>query len=427
MSPFQNIIDSCLKSIIILFLKSIIICFRVRGIMFSFKILDNEDLYQQQELMQYAFNSESNNYENISIEEYEKYYKPVTFLGIYDNQILASTLIIISFHQRIRGTSLPMAGIAGVATKPEYRRKGLVTKLFKELFLFCNENNIPISTLFPFKISYYEQFGYVWVENLIMLTGWTVEIKKQDIGGYRIEEEKNFERAIDRMRPLYKKSFLSTNGLLDRDVTTNAFQKRLNKGFYFFSIDEHGNDTGYIVVWFVEKDTLGIREFIAPDIQTRKNLWNFIKLHEGHKKYFTILDYLSHTIQTYPYIKEPRVKKVEITPNAMLRIINVEETLLKVQYPSITESITIRVHDELCDWNTRTWDMSITQGKVTITETEKIEAEVNIDIMGLAQLIAGFRNTTELEEQELISGNKDSYDKLDKIFPKDWFIVRDFF
>ena len=395
--------------------------------MFEFRILTKEDMYQQQELMQYAFNPRENNYNNISIEEYDKYFKPVTFFGLFDGEVLASTLIIISFQQMIRGVSLPMAGIAGVATKPEYRRKGLVRKLFEETYIYCKENNYPISTLYPFKVSYYEQFGYAWVENLTMITSWIDAIKKQNITGYRVEEEKNYEKALERMRPIYKKYLLTTNGLIDRDTTTNSFNKRLDKGFFFFSVDKQGNDTGYLVTWFVEDETIGIREIIALDIQTRKNLWNFISLHEGHRNLFKIPDYLPHSIQTYPYLKEPRVKKVEIIPNAMLRIVDIQKTLSNLQYANISESITFTLIDPDCEWNNKTWYLSVDNGKGAISENSKENVELKLDIKGLAQLIAGFRNTTELAEQQWIKGNLNAYMKLDRIFPKDFFIVRDFF
>ena len=378
--------------------------------MFEFRILSDDDLYQQQELMQYAFNPGENNYKDLSVEEYNKYFKPVTFFGLFDEQLLVSTLIIISFQQRVRGVALPMAGIAGVATKPEYRRMGLVKKLFDETYIYCKNNNIPISLLFPFKVSYYEQFGYAWVENLTRITGWI-----------------NDERAIERMKPLYKKFYLTTNGLINREVTTNAFQKRLDKGFFFFSVDEQDNDTGYLAIWYIEDDTLGIRELIAPDIKTRKNLWNFIRLHEGHKRYFKISDYVPHEVQTYPYIKEPRVKKIEILPSAMLRIIDVQETLSKIKYNDNTESLVMAVKDPLCEWNNKTWRLSIEHGKGTVTESENLSPEVEIDIKGLAQLLSGFRNTIELEEQEWIKGTKESFKKIDRIFSKDHFIVRDFF
>lgn len=395
--------------------------------MYEFRELTKDDMRQQQELMRYAFEPTKNNYEDIKLEEYEKYYRPVTFFGIFDGAILASTLLIIDFRQRVRGVSFPMAGIAGVATKPEYRRKGLVRKLFTETFTYCKEKNFPISSLYPFKFSYYEQFGYAWVDTLTMITGWTDAIKKQNENGYRVEEEKDMKKAIDRMRPLYHQFFSRTNGLIDRDHTFYAFTKRLEKGYYFFSVDEKGNDTGYLVTWFVEKDTIGIREFIAPDVLTRQNLWNFIQLHAGHREKFKIPTYLPASLQIYPYVKEPRLDKVEILANSMLRIINVEDTLSKITYPTIVESVVFKIQDESFDWNNNSYQLSINNGEGAVKKVDNYSAKFNLDIKGLAQLLAGFRNTSELVEQQWLEGDKEEYSKLDNIFPKDYFIVRDFF
>ena len=391
----------------------------------DFRVLDEKDMNQQKELMRYAFEPKGGNYNDL--DNYDSYYKPVTFFGMFDGDVLASTLIIIYFYQRVRGATFLMAGIAGVATKPEYRRKGLVRTLFEKTFEFCQEKEMYISTLYPFKYSYYEQFGYVWVDSFTFITGWLHDLKKYEIENYSVEEEKSRDKALKRIQPLYEKYYNMTNGLINRNKTTNCLSKRLDKGFFFFSKDESGTDTGYLVTWFIEENILGIREMFAPDVKTRKVFWNFIQLHEGHRKYFKILDFQPHEIQTYPYLNEPRVKKAEYNSNSMLRIINIEQTLNKLHYPNITTDIFLDIRDDFCTWNSGIWHLTIKDSKGIVEKSNKTNVDLSIEIKGLAQLIAGFRNSKELTEQELIDGKKEDLDKIDLIFPKDWFIVRDWF
>ncbi len=182
-----------------------------------------------------------------------------------------------------------------------------------------------------------------------------------------------------------------------------------------------------MVTWFIEDDTLGIREINAPDVNTRKNFWNFIQLHEGHRKYFKIPDYLPHEIQTYPYLKEPRIKKTEIYSNSMLRIVNIEKTLNKLIYPNISETLFINIKDGFCKWNSGMWSLKIQNTKGIVVKSDESIADITLDIKGLAQLIAGHRNTKELVEQNFIKGKQEFLDKLDLIFPKNWYVVRDFF
>ncbi|MHA1990368.1 MAG: GNAT family N-acetyltransferase [Candidatus Hodarchaeales archaeon] len=391
------------------------------------RILNEHDMIQQQELMRYSFEPTKGNYEGIDLEILKKYVNPLTYFGLFDGDVLASSLIVIHFFQKVRGCTFKMAGIAGVATKPEYRRKGLVRKLFDEAFLFCMKENMPISTLYPFKYSYYEQFDYVWVDNLIILTGNISDIKKRIVKGYKVEEEKDYQKAITRVKPLYKQFYDKVEGLIERNKSNNVFERRLDKGYFFFSKNDQGNDTGYIVLRFNDDETIAIREMIAPDIQTRQNLWNFLSLHKDHRKYFKITDYFPHSIQSYPYINEPREITHKFIANSMLRIINLQDVLKNIVYPKTTESIDFELVDNPCKWNNGCWNLTIENGKGKISAIDEKDPIAKIEIKGLTLLLAGFRNTSELLENNFISGSSDDLKKLDRIFPKDWFVVRDWY
>ena len=378
--------------------------------------------------MRYAFEPHSNNYEKL--EDTTNYFSPATHIGIFDGDILASTLTVIHYSQRIRGIHFPMAGIAGVATKPEYKHRHLVRRLFEKTFGLCHKDPaffMPISSLYPFKFSYYEKFGYSWVDDLTFITSWLDDVIQCPPTGHVIEEEKNYEQAIVRARGIYRRFSQLFNGLIDRDKTLNAFERRLDKGFFFFCKDLTGTDTGYIVIWFVEEDTMGIREFVSLDMETRQTLWNFVARQEGHRKYFKIIDYHPHSIQTYPYLKEPRVYKSEFRPNSMLRIVDVRRLLEGLTYPPIIDSVEFRILDDMCNWNEGPWQLRIENIKGRLLQISTSTSDVILDIKGLAQLVAGYKTTDELKEQALVKGDAIEISKFDSIFPKNPFILRDFF
>ena len=88
---------------------------------YEVKFLTSEHQMQHDQLMRYAFNPNARDYKNISE---DPIISPNKFLGLFNNSILASTLEIIHYKQKIRGTFFPMAGIAGVATSPTSRQQG---------------------------------------------------------------------------------------------------------------------------------------------------------------------------------------------------------------------------------------------------------------------------------------------------------------
>ncbi|MEH1164615.1 GNAT family N-acetyltransferase [Micromonospora sp. CPCC 205539] len=67
----------------------------------------------------------------------------------------------IPMRQNLRGIVLPMAGVAGVATHPLARRQGHVRTLLHQLLDEMRDEGHPLSTLYPFRPSFYARFGYV--------------------------------------------------------------------------------------------------------------------------------------------------------------------------------------------------------------------------------------------------------------------------
>ncbi|MCM0675845.1 GNAT family N-acetyltransferase [Micromonospora phytophila] len=67
----------------------------------------------------------------------------------------------VPMRQNLRGTVLPMAGVAGVATHPLARRQGHVRALLHQLLDEMRDEGHRLSALWPFRPSFYARFGYV--------------------------------------------------------------------------------------------------------------------------------------------------------------------------------------------------------------------------------------------------------------------------
>jgi predicted acetyltransferase len=67
----------------------------------------------------------------------------------------------LPMRQNVRGAVYPMAGVAGVATLPRARRRGYARALVNELLDRMRDTGHAVSTLYPFRASFYQRFGYV--------------------------------------------------------------------------------------------------------------------------------------------------------------------------------------------------------------------------------------------------------------------------
>jgi predicted acetyltransferase len=90
----------------------------------------------------------------------EPYREKTRTLVAFVDERPQATLTIHEMTQNVRGTVLPMGGVAGVASLPSGRRRGAVRQMFERLFEMYREAGVAISALYPFRDSFYERLGY---------------------------------------------------------------------------------------------------------------------------------------------------------------------------------------------------------------------------------------------------------------------------
>ena len=73
---------------------------------------------------------------------------------------LTSCLTIVETQCWLGSGVIRLAGIAGVATRPECRRQGYAGRLLSETVRTLDERGFALSALFPFSYDYYRKFGW---------------------------------------------------------------------------------------------------------------------------------------------------------------------------------------------------------------------------------------------------------------------------
>ncbi|MFJ8690532.1 GNAT family N-acetyltransferase [Micromonospora wenchangensis] len=89
------------------------------------------------------------------------YRRTATCLVVEDAGKVVACAEALPMRQNLRGTVHPMAGIASVASHPGSRRKGHVRTLLNQLLRQMHDQGYPLSSLYPFRPSFYQRFGYV--------------------------------------------------------------------------------------------------------------------------------------------------------------------------------------------------------------------------------------------------------------------------
>lgn len=89
-----------------------------------------------------------------------KYTTRTLLLGVFDDDSPKASTSVHLMTENVRGTVFPMGGFGGVASFPQGRRQGYVRKMLTFGMTLLHERGIPVSTLYPFRDSFYERLGY---------------------------------------------------------------------------------------------------------------------------------------------------------------------------------------------------------------------------------------------------------------------------
>lgn len=129
-----------------------------------------EEIKRTEELFSISFDSAYEN-EHSPMELYQKYkdqprcreqeHSLERFAAFEDDgKTMMSSFIMQPFDIRFDGHDEPMFSIGGVATLPQYRKRGGIRACFTEALPYLYEKNVVFSYLYPFSTAYYRKFGY---------------------------------------------------------------------------------------------------------------------------------------------------------------------------------------------------------------------------------------------------------------------------
>ncbi len=391
--------------------------------------LTEKDREAYRKLMRYAFETAKNNYEDLKWPS-DKILIDWHY-GAFDEEKLVAGAGIIPFDIRMRSQDFKMYGVGGVASKPEYRNRGIIREIMIKMFKDMQDNNIPLSVLYPFKLSFYEVLGYKLVDE-----HFAYEFNISDIlykeTDYHMKE---VERINDDIRSVYDRAILNFDYIAKRPEI--QFWRNLYKNNYKFICYNGDQPVGYIIIIFTKKNevewlkhpekTIVIQETFWLDQKAKQTIFNFLWSHRDQRKY--VAGVFSTNENIIDLLRTPRIKSRKIIVNSLLRIIDVKNVLENLKYPLENFSITFHIHDEFCPWNNGFFTLTSKEKEVNVEfkESSKESVDREIDIGYFAQLVAGFRTVRDLLEFGFISVNHEKLELLEKLFPKTNNYLHNFF
>ncbi|MFB5764025.1 GNAT family N-acetyltransferase [Paenibacillus medicaginis] len=384
--------------------------------------LRHEEFEASVELSQYAFQYTLSPAE---LEEQKKKFKPEQVWAVFDGEELNAKFTLLPLQVYLYGKPYAMGGIAGVATWPEKRRGGLVSRLLKHALEQMKASGQTVSFLHPFSFPFYRKFGWEIF----------VEYKKYTIPVDKFPAKTAVEGTIKRnvrdkaeLNKVYQQYAQRFNGTLVRDEQwwENRVLDEDNQTAVYYA--ENGAPEGY-VLYKVEKKELSCGEFVYLSERARRALWTYFTNHDSmiEKGTFTFIpanDSLSYLLA------DPRIQQ-EIIPYFMGRIVDAAAFVEQFPFQSSAQGaeITLALTDTHAPWNEGTWKLSVSaQGEGRLQPVHgNTEAQLQCDIAALSAMLIGYKRPQELFRWGRLTGSAEAADLFEQTVPSAQTFLMDFF
>ena len=319
-------------------------------------------------------------------------------IGAFENETLASALLVHPLDQAVRGRILPMGGIGGVATFPEQRGRGHVRQLMLSTFEAMRERGQVVSMLAPFKESFYGRFGYVSAQPEVRLTTsldglvqwlsrevYPSNYETTRVPAIRVRER--YCRAVGSMLKQYHgRAFRS-------DVGESEWKSRVsNREAVILSRD--GED---VALFQLEKkkhegwySRLAITGLYSADDRAHEAVLGFLACHRD-QIHLVDID-VGADVPAWRWFADG---SEDVTLRGgkpwMVRIVDVVGALDGTKVGRPDGRLRVRVDDAQCAWNSRIYSFEASGGTLSVRVVDGEEADAVLSIEQLSALLYGVR------------------------------------
>ncbi len=347
---------------------------------------------------------------------------PGQLRGVRDGGALVGGLMHVPMGMFVLGRRVELVGVAGVAVRPESRRTGAGSALMAASVRELRARRVGLSALYASNQPLYRRAGYApaAAAHLLRVSPLRVHLAARDVPVRRATEADEAE-----MQALYRRVAPDRHGHLDRGPYLQRRLIQRENGppqAAYVALAPDGRVDGYVRI--SQKRGVGfhsevtVHEFTAGSAEAGRRLWTLLADHGS------IADEL--VLATAPndpllLLLPDRVRDLRYYDPLMLRVVDVERALTERGYPAGVElSVALRVRDDLVPENEGVWRLSVADGRGQVARAD--EAEVELDVSGLASLYTGFRSPAELAWAGALGGGESALGRLATIFaaPPPW-------
>jgi len=318
--------------------------------------------------------------------------------ALFEDEKPVAVTAYFTMTQNVRGQVIPMAGVAPVAALPEGRRKGYARQCVIKSYEDMREQGYAITSLYPFRESFYERLGYVtalqprdWKFNPASFSA----VLKQDLEG-----EVNYYESSkypDKVIEFYQ-----------------HHQKRIH-GFILRPEFDLRNRVIWQNFWLAEAVVDGemtIRDFYYDTAQARYLLLSWIARHADQQK-------SAH--MRLPHFEQPETWWADVEMQAqtlddIVGMVRVLDVMKLSGLPVGNGVFRAKIQDDQCEWNNGTFEFRAENGLLVVEPIDTADCELTIQ--GLSAVVFGTHDIGSLQWRGWGNPSSVIQSKIEGVFPQ---------
>jgi len=361
------------------------------------------------------------------MERRRKMLQPDRIWGYFMDGRLAAKTNVLPMRIWLNGRSIPMGGIAGVASWPEYRRQGLVRQLLLHVLGEMRDEGMTVSFLHPFSIPFYRKFGWEVVADSVVL-----ELPPAKCGGFGMQGSmRRMERPLeelDLLRRLYGRYAARFNTMLDRDAKWWEDRVLTNGLICYCYEDDSGEPQGYMLFTLKER-LMNIAEWVYLNREAREGMLHFIANHDSMADKVQLKRSANDRL---PFLlNDPRFTQTRM-PHCMGRIVDVRGFVENYAFrpgDGLTR-LRLRITDEAASWNNGEFVLTIDaegKGNLEPAASETDAPSLACHIRALSAVLLGDQRPAPLYKDGWFTGDAAAAEAFDARIPSTPTNLIDFF
>jgi predicted acetyltransferase len=316
-----------------------------------------------------------------------------------------------------RNAVLEAIGIASVAVLPEFRNQGVADVMMRFAIQWMREQNYHISSLYPFRESYYRRFGWETCGNRVRVKCPTHRLPQCE-NPLTISQTNDWKN----LQTCYEDFAKKLSGM---NIRQESFWSRIidpkEPPPLIYTIGQPVQ--AYCILRFTDSfwDTQDIAETAWTSQEGYKTLLSLFKSIGANK---TAITWREPRAGIFQHLYADQGVQIETWRPIMFRVINVPNALAKLK-PNASGEFTIAVQDEILPQNFGPWKVGFEPEAVHVQKAE--QADITVSIQQFTQAFLGEPSLQTLADEGLLMGQSAALEAANRLFKPTPVYCMDFF